>query len=152
MKRMSMITVLVLAAMAAVSAQEAGKEPVHDAHEVVKKLEREWMEAYVKRDADFLERYLSDDYTGTYPDGTVLDKKGEIESVKSGAVVLTEMKPREMRVRTYADAAVITGRSTINAKLNGQDVSGEYRFTDVWVKRGDRWQAVASQVTRIAKP
>ena len=58
----------------------------------------------------------------------------------------------EMKVRTYGDTAVSTGRSTIKAKVNGQDASGEYRFTDVWVKRGDRWQAVASQVTRIAKP
>jgi hypothetical protein len=42
------------------------------------------------------------------------------------------MKPNEMKVRTYGDAAVITGRSTIEAKVNGQDASGEHRFTDVW--------------------
>ena len=120
--------------------------------EEVKKLNQEWMESYVKRDTAFLERHLSDDYISTFPDGTVLDKKGEIESVKSGAVALTEMKPSEMKVRIYGEAAVITGRSTIKAKVKGQDVSGEYRFTDVWIRRGDRWQAVASQVTRIAKP
>ena len=61
--------------------------------EEVKKLNQEWMESYVKRDTAFLERYLCDDYVSTFPDGTVLDKKGEIESVKSGAVALTEMKP-----------------------------------------------------------
>ena len=120
--------------------------------EEVKKLNQEWMESYVKRDTAFLERYLSDDYVSTFPDGTVLDKKGEIESVKSGAVALTEMKPSEMKVRIYGEAAVIIGRSTIKAKVKGQDVSGEYRFTDVWIKWSDRWQAVASQVTRIAKP
>jgi Domain of unknown function (DUF4440) len=67
--------------------------------EQVKKLNQEWMESYVKGDTAFLERYLSDDYVSTFPDGTVLDKKGEIESVKSGAVALTEMKPSEMKVR-----------------------------------------------------
>ena len=55
-------------------------------------------------------------------------------------------------MRIYGEAAVITGRSTIKAKVKGQDVSGEYRFTDVWIRRDDRSQAVASQVTRIAKP
>ena len=59
------------------------------------------------------------------------------------------MVPREMNVRVYGDAAVITGRSTIKANVDGQPVTGDYRFTDVWVKRDD-WQAVASQVTRIA--
>ena len=29
--------------------------------------------------------------------------------------------------------------------------SGQYRFTDVWVNRGGRWQAVASQATVLAK-
>jgi ketosteroid isomerase-like protein len=89
--------------------------------------------------------------TSTFPDGTVLDKKGEIESLKSGDIALTEMTPSEMNVRMYGEAAVITGRSTIKAKVKGQEVSGEYRFTDVWVKRSNRWLAVASQVTRIAE-
>lgn len=151
MKRVSLITVLALAVTVA-SAQEMRQGPVQHAKaaEVVKKLELEWMESYVKRDTDFLERYVSDDYTSIDPHGTVVDKKGEIESVKSGDVAITEMKPNEMTVRTYGDAAVITGQSTIKAKVSGQDASGEYRFTDVWVKRGDRWQAVASQLTRIA--
>jgi ketosteroid isomerase-like protein len=86
----------------------------------------------------------------TFPDGTVLDKKGEIESLKSGDIALTEMTPSEINVRTYGEAAV-TGRSTIKAKVKGQEVSGEYRFTDVWVKHCNRWLAVASQVTRIAE-
>jgi len=55
-----------------------------------------------------------------------------------------------MNVRIYGETAVITGRSPI--KVKGQDVSGEYRFTHVWIKRSDRWQVVASQVTRIADP
>ena len=116
----------------------------------VEKLNRQWMESYVRRDTDFLERYLADDYVSTFPDGAVLDKNGEIEALKSGAVALIEMTPSEMKVRIYGEAAVITGQSTIKAKVNGQEVSGEYRFTDVWSKQGDRWLAVASQVTRIA--
>jgi hypothetical protein len=42
--------------------------------------------------------------------------EGGIESVKSGAVAFTEI-PSEMRVRIYGEAAVITGRSTIEAKI-----------------------------------
>jgi ketosteroid isomerase-like protein len=152
---MAVITVLALAVAVSVSsAPEARQGAVQDAKaaEVVRKLELEWMESYVRRDTAFLERYVSDDYTGIDPHGTIVDKKGEIESIKLGDLAITEMKPREMKVRTDGDAVVITGRSTIKAKVSGYDASGEYRFTDVWVKRGDRWQAVASQLTRIAKP
>src|SRR5262249_3824086 len=153
MKRISQITVLALA-VAVASPQEAPQGAVQDANaaEVVKKLELEWLESYVRRDTNFLERYLADDYSSIDPHGTVVDKKGEIESVKSGDLAITEIKPDGMKVRTYGDAAVITGRSTIRATVSGQDASGEYRFTDVWVKRRDRWQAVASHLTRIAQP
>jgi ketosteroid isomerase-like protein len=124
----------------------------HNLTKEVEQLNRQWMESYVTRDTAFLEQRLADDYVSTFPDGTVLDKKGEIESLKSGDIALTGMTPSEMDVRTYGGAtAVITGRSTIKANVKGQEVSGEYRFTDVWIKQGNRWLAVASQVTRIAE-
>jgi ketosteroid isomerase-like protein len=124
---------------------------IDDPMKQLEKLNRAWMESYVKRDTAFLKRYLSDSYVGTFPDGTVLDKSGEIAALTSGSVVLDEMTAREMKVQVYGEAAVITGRSAIRAKVNGRDESGEYRFTDVWVKQADRWLAVASQVTPIAK-
>ena len=124
---------------------------INNLTEEVTRLNLRWMESYVGRDTAFLEQYLADDYVSTFPDGTVLDKQGEIESLKSGDIALTEMTPSEMNVRTYDGAAVITGRSTIKANVKGEKVSGEYRFTDVWIKQDNRWLAVASQVTRIAE-
>ena len=124
---------------------------INNLTEEVTRLNLRWMESYVGRDTAFLEQYLADDYVSTFPDGTVLDKQGEIESLKSGDIALTEMTPSEMNVRTYDGAAVITGRSTIKANVKGEKVSGEYRFTDVWIKQDNHWRAVASQVTRIAE-
>jgi ketosteroid isomerase-like protein len=120
--------------------------------EEARSLNRQWMESYVRRDIGFLERHLAEDYVSTFPDGTVLDRQGEIDALKSGEIALEAMTPSEMNVRTYGDVAVITGRSTIKANVKGQPVSGDYRFTDVWVKQSGRWLAIASQVTRIAEP
>ena len=117
--------------------------------EEVARLNRQWMESYVRGDVGFLERHLAEDYSSTFPDGSVLDKRGEIEALKSGAIALEEMTPSEMKVRLYGETAVITGQSRIRAKAN--EISGEYRFTDIWVKGGEGWSAVASQVTRIRK-
>jgi ketosteroid isomerase-like protein len=122
----------------------------HTSAQAVEALNRRWMESYIKRDLVFLEQHLSGDYVGTFPDGSVLDKRGEIEALRSGTVVLRAMTPREMTVHTYGDAAVITGRSTIAATVKGREESGEYRFTDVWINDSGRWLAVASHVTRIA--
>ena len=126
--------------------------PSSDSSEQLKRLNRQWMEAYTKRDTEFLESHMSDDYVGTFPDGAVHDKKSEIAAVASGAVSITQMEPREMTVRVYDNAAVITGQSSVKATVAGQDMAAELRFTDVWIKRENQWLAVASQVTRIEHP
>jgi len=117
--------------------------------EAIKALNRQWMRAYAARDTAFLDRYMSDDYVGTFPDGTVHDKRSEIAAVESGAVAITAMDPLEMTARIYGDAAVLTGTSRIQARVGGEDVGGEFRFTDVWIRSDGDWRAVASQVTRI---
>jgi ketosteroid isomerase-like protein len=120
--------------------------------EEVRRWNEQWMESYVKLDFAFLHQHLSDEYVSTFPDGTVLDKKGEIELLQSGDVVFAAMKPLEMKVRVFGETAVITGRSAIRAKVKGQDESGEFSLHRRMGKTGRRWQAVASQVTPITKP
>ena len=117
--------------------------------EQLRRLNRQWMDAYVKRDIAFLQVHMSDDYVGTFPDGTVHDKRSEIDAVASGAVAITRMEPVEMQVRVYGEAAVMTGHSSVEATLGGKAMAAELRFTDVWIRRDGQWQAIASQVTRI---
>jgi len=102
--------------------------------EEVTSLNRKWMQAYVDRDAEFLERHLAEDYVSSFPDGAVLDKTSEIQALKSGAVTISAMQPREMKVRVYGEVAVITGQSTIRARVGDKEEIGEYRFTDVWAR------------------
>jgi uncharacterized protein (TIGR02246 family) len=152
---MNMIGILfiLIFAVGMVSAQERSDKATRDAktEEEIKKLEQEWVEAYQKRDTAFLERILADDYTFTTPGGTILDKKRQIEDLKSGAIA-TEFQFSELKVRVYADTAIVTGKSTVKGKLKDQNIAGEYRFMRVFVKRDDRWQCVAAQATRIAQP
>jgi hypothetical protein len=56
-----------------------------------------------------------------------------------------------------ADSAFITGRSSIKdgkykepTMAKAIDISGEYRFLDVYARRNGRWQVVASQATKVA--
>ena len=120
--------------------------------EAIETLQRQWVAAYTERDTGLLNLYMSDDYIGIYPDGSVHDKKSEIEAIASETVVITAMEPNEITVRVYGNAAVNTGQSSVKVRVGGQDMSAELRFTSVWVKKGLQWQAVAHQVTRIEQP
>lgn len=113
------------------------------------KLERQWWEAIVKRDQAFSERIAADEYIFTDPTGAVHDKQGDIEQSKSGTIIIESAELDDMKVRVYGETSVVTARNTIIGNAMGQDISGQYRFTDVFVRRDGRWQCVASQMTRI---
>jgi ketosteroid isomerase-like protein len=57
-----------------------------------------------------------------------------------------------MKVRVYGDMAVATYGSTDKGSYKGKDISGRFRWTDVFVKRNGRWEIVAGQGTRISQP
>ena len=47
---------------------------------------------------------------------------------------------------------VLDGAELQKSKYKGRDTSGQYRFTDVYVKRDGRWQAVTTHLSRVEKP
>jgi Domain of unknown function (DUF4440) len=50
---------------------------------------------------------------------------------------------RDFEVRTYYDAAVILANLELRATVRGEDRSGSFALTDVWVRREGGWQVVA---------
>jgi len=45
---------------------------------------------------------------------------------------------------------LVIGRTLARGEYNGQKYDVALRFTDVFVRRNQQWQAVASQATKIA--
>jgi len=115
------------------------------------KLEVGWADAFLKADVAFLDRILADDYTDTSEDGTVSTKTQDVADLKSGDLKVTSSVNDDIKVRVYGNAAVVTGRLTMKAQYKGKDISGQYRWTDTWVKRSGQWQCVATGVSKIAE-
>ena len=117
------------------------------------KLENDWSQASMKRDATALARFYADEYIFTDADGVVTNKAKELKNLTSGAFRLKSYKFDDVKVRKYGDIAIVTGRNTITGVWEdiNRDISGPYRFTDIFVKRDGRWQCVASQSSRITE-
>jgi len=144
-----------LAAASATPAKETF-DPVAIEAEVIR-IEREWYNATKTHNADAAKGFLADNAVIVYPDGTSATKADEIRSIESGAMSSDSYEMVESKVTVInADSAFITGRSVIkNGKYNvpGQkkpiDISGEYRFLDVYARRDGKWQVMASQAVKI---
>jgi hypothetical protein len=118
-----------------------------DVIRTVLQLEEESKQATIRRDAAFTERVLADNYVGIGPLGTVISKSETINARKTSQLQYDSIELSDMVVRVFGNTAVVTGRADVKGKDLGQDFSGPYRFTRVWIKRGNQWQAVSYQAT-----
>jgi len=56
----------------------------------------------------------------------------------------------QIEIRQYGDAAISTGRSIIHKTRAGAPFIDRFRWTDVYVRRGGRWQAVSALLTALS--
>ncbi|MEP6709698.1 MAG: nuclear transport factor 2 family protein [Verrucomicrobiota bacterium] len=120
----------------------------------IRKMERDWADLVVRRDTAAMLGMGTDDCMFMDASGHANTLKQIVADVKSGALTFESMHIDDLKVRIYGDAAVVFGLETQKSKYKGEDTSGQYRFTDTWVKRNGRWFCVVAANTRVspAKP
>jgi ketosteroid isomerase-like protein len=116
-----------------------------DVEKAIIQMEKDWTEAGIKKDVAALDRILADDWIAIDFEGNIVNKASVIADLKSGASTNTSVDLGEMKVRVYGDTAIVIGSDTEKSTYKGKDSSGHYVWTDVFVKRNGRWQAVSSQ-------
>jgi ketosteroid isomerase-like protein len=142
-----------LVALPAFSAQHVAVHPRpmdsgdESAVREIVEMERQAKEASIRRDADFSQRTLAEDYVAITPLGQVTTKQDTVSARKSGQLRYETINVSDMVVRVYGDTAVVTARADVKGHQLGEDFSGPYRYTRIWVRRTGHWQAVSYQAT-----
>jgi hypothetical protein len=109
--------------------------------EQLTKLENEWAEANVKGDKAALERILADEYSG----GEEAPSKREYIDSLTADPSIKSWEIHDLTVDQNAD------RATVKGSMTEETTKGKvsFDFTDKFVWRDHRWQAVASQTSRV---
>jgi len=115
----------------------------------IKTLQDQVVQAYLKADTGFMEKYFADDYTAIHGEGRLYTKAQEIENYKSGALKYESIDLRERKIHAYGDAAVDIVLASAKGTYGGKSFSADFRVTHFWVKQKGNWKIVAFQVTRI---
>jgi len=109
-------------------------------------LEQSWMDAWVAKDRAMCERILADDFLLTSARGTLMSKSEWIAGAM-GPFVCSAFHWEQIQVRPFGDVAIAHGRARQHASVAGQDWSGVFLVTDVWVRRHGQWQVVSRHGT-----
>jgi ketosteroid isomerase-like protein len=112
------------------------------------KIQHEWAEARVKGDSSYTRRIEADDCTIVWPDGRIVNKRGDLQSMTD--IVFSEFKIDHLQVRLYGDTGIVVGEGIIKAHKGKQDLlGGKFVWTDTFVKQVGQWKVVASQITPV---
>ena len=118
----------------------------------LKAIEQQWLDAYMKSDAAFIKNLEADDYWIVDSDGSVSTKDKDVKSVTDKTFVLKSATMSDVKVRMIGDnCAVVTATLKMSGTDEGKEFSGDFRGTDVFEKKGGKWMAVASQLTKVGK-
>jgi ketosteroid isomerase-like protein len=120
--------------------------------QTIRRLENDRSQASLRGDFATLERIVADDFSTVGTSGAVRNKAQWIGDRKSGALKVESQTFADVNVRVYGDAAIITGLMTQKGQDKGKDISGQVRFTRVYVKRNGQWQIVAGHNSRLVQP
>jgi hypothetical protein len=142
-----LVSLFVLPSFALSLQTQVNARVLNDPRQEVIELERQAKEATLKRDADFSERTLSDDYMGITPLGQVINKADTITARRSGQLRYESIEITDMVVRVHGNVAIVTARADVRGHDLGEEFNGPYRYTRVWMRRNGKWQTVSYQAT-----
>jgi len=148
-KLIALLSALALPAAVLAQGNDAAK-PNPDVEKAIIKIEQDMSAALTKSDADAAGKMIADSFYAVNPDGTTQNKAQFIADVKSGKLKLESNQLDDMKVHAAdADMAIVTYRSTDKGTYDGRDLTGQYRWLDVFAKRNGTWQFIVSQGPRL---
>lgn len=113
-------------------------------HELVE-LSNELVRAVQQHDPARLDGLLAREFTLLGAAGEL--DRAELLEAAGGAYAIDAFAYEEIDAEVYGDTALVLSRYEQTAQLDGRDVSARMHVTDVWVRRGGRWQIVRRHAT-----
>jgi ketosteroid isomerase-like protein len=145
--RETLCTVLVV--VSTITASGVKAQEVRSDQDILMQLERDWDEAFHRKDVAVIEQILADEFVVTYDDGSRGDKGKELRLATEFDQQIDSSMLDEFIVKEYGDTAVVWFTQHLVGPSKGRSLSLTFRYVDVFVMRAGRWQCVASQSTKV---
>ncbi len=144
-------SLMVLSLLAAVRTNAQTMEQTAPEEARILTLENAWNQAVQQKDAQGLKMLLAPELIYVEYDGTLMNKAEYLASVESPSMHPVRIVNEAMTVHLYGMVAVVNGVCRESGVKKGKSYELRDRFTDTWVRRGDKWECVASESTLMPR-
>lgn len=112
-------------------------------------IENQLREAMQKSDVGILDQLLHDDLLFVLSDGEVITKEMDLETHRSGNLVLEEITSSIDSVKQIGENVVVTLSSKIKGKMLEQNFEGNFRYLRVWKMFAGQLKVIAGSCVAI---
>jgi ketosteroid isomerase-like protein len=107
------------------------------------RLEAEWNGAHRAGDADALDRLWASDLEVDVPGMAPMTKSEALAFARTGRMRFETYETSQIKIRTYGDTAVVTGRLQRTRTVANRQRADDWRFTKVYARRAGTWRVVS---------
>ena len=120
--------------------QQGQGQSLSQSEQEVRKLEREWLDAYERRDAAAMDRIVADDFKLTRSNGSVQTKAdilAELKTAPESSRPTMKFSTDDVQSRVEGQTVILTGRFILRSEHDGQTRAMQARYTDTYVNETD---------------
>jgi ketosteroid isomerase-like protein len=114
------------------------------------KLSDDWDKAIVRKDENAIAGNMAEDFRQIDGQGNLETKKTFVAGIMDPKLAIDPYTVEDFEVRLYGDTALLSGRTDMTGKFDGKPFTSNYRYIDIYVRRGGEWKIVSVQITKIA--
>ncbi len=112
-------------------------------------LSNDWDKAIVAKDRKAVADNMGEDFRIIDGNGTVDGKAKFVADILDAKLTIDPYTVEDFEVRLYGDMALLSGRTHMTGKYDGKAFDSNYRYIDIYARRGGAWKIVSVQITKF---
>jgi ketosteroid isomerase-like protein len=112
-------------------------------------LSNAWDQAIVAKKEKAVADNMAADFRIIDGYGNVDGKQKFVEDILDPKLTIDPYTVEDFEVRLYGDMALLSGRTHMTGKYDGKPFDSNYRYIDIYSRRGGDWKIVSVQITKF---
>lgn len=118
----------------------------------LKRLSDAWDQAIIRKDEAAIAGNMAADFRQIDGYGNLENRQSFVAGIVDPKLTIDPYTVEDFEIRLYGDTALLSGRTHMTGKYDGKPFESNYRYIDIYVRRGGAWKIVSVQITKLPPP
>ena len=115
----------------------------------IKKLSGKRVEWLLHNNVDSLVSLYDENSITIHGNGMIRTTAEHINDIKSGRPTYKSIEIKEASVKDFGNTAVLVGKGIFSISINGQEMTQNMVFTEVYIKKNNQWKLISRQASQL---